>query len=63
MINDDDVDMFTNFDQSPPAADDDGNDFFNEMVNTGDDDPSVSEFLNSDMDFDQPEKQDDHMQE
>ncbi|KAI8088651.1 uncharacterized protein BX664DRAFT_313934 [Halteromyces radiatus] len=59
--NNNDVDMFTNFDENT----DDNNDFFNEMVNTGqdDDDPSVSEFLNSDMDFEQPEKQDDDMQE
>ncbi|CAO3627955.1 unnamed protein product [Cunninghamella echinulata] len=62
---DDDVDMYTNFDHNP-TNDDDTNDFFNEMVNTGQDDddddgPSVSEFLNSDMDYEQPEKQDDEI--
>ncbi|ORX62097.1 hypothetical protein DM01DRAFT_1379940 [Hesseltinella vesiculosa] len=42
-----DVDMYTNFDQA--HTDKSNDDFFNEMLNTNDDDPSVSEF----MDFEQ----------
>ncbi|KAI8072930.1 hypothetical protein BC940DRAFT_316381 [Gongronella butleri] len=47
-----DVDMYTNFDQQQEAGSND--DFFNEMLNTNDDDPTVNEF----MDFEQ-EKSDD----
>ncbi|KAI7854236.1 hypothetical protein BDC45DRAFT_508973 [Circinella umbellata] len=44
-----------NSNTNQPVEDDNQNDFFDEMVNTGQDDDggSVSEFLNSDMDFEQ----------
>lgn len=46
-------------DQGLPGGgeEDPSNDFFNQMVNTGQDDDSVSEFLNTtDMDFEQSDR-------